>query len=525
MSTSDRKLPIGIQDFEGLIRDGYVYVDKTGFIFDLISKGKVYFLSRPRRFGKSLLLSTMKAYFEGKRDLFNGLAIEKLLEDDAEAWSEYPVFYFDFNSTNYRRNGALEEVLSRHLEKWEALYGEEKQHKSIDERFEYMIEEAHVRTGKRVVVLVDEYDKPLLETEGQEELQEHNRAVFKGFFSNLKSQDAHLKFVFITGVTRFTKVSIFSDLNHLKDISTYREYSGVCGITQKELDENFQREIRHFAETTGESALQVSEQLKKHYDGYHFADISEDIYNPFSLLGALDEGKYESYWFSTGTPTFLIDKIKKAKIDIRRFSDNDIDASADELRDYRDDNPNPVPLLYQTGYLTIKGYDRQFKSYELGYPNEEVRYGFLNSLAPAYISDHSDTKALDIRRFGQDILKGNTDGLKERFTALFASLPYPNDDKAVEYNFQIAIYLIFTLLGQFVHTEVHSSRGRADCVVETDRYVYIFEFKMDKSAKEALQQIEDKGYALPYAADDRQIIKIGVSFDSTTSGLAGWDCR
>ena len=518
-----RKLPIGIQDFENLRNDDYIYVDKTEYIYRLVHSGKPYFLSRPRRFGKSLFLSTLRAYFEGKKELFTGLKIMELEGDGPEAWQKYPVFYFDFNKKNFKSDTALEEVLAEHLKEWEAVYGDERKDTSLEERFRYLLVKAVERTGKNAVVLVDEYDKALLESD--EERLEHNKAVFKGFFSTLKSYDHYLKFVFLTGVTKFSKVSIFSDLNQLRDISLLSEYNGICGITQSELTEHFAPEIDELALAEGMDREDCLAKLRKMYDGYHFGANTDGVYNPFGLLNVLWKKSFGLYWFATGAPTFLIEKLKQSNFDAKEITEGDLYAQESVLTDYRFDNPNPIPLFYQTGYLTIHGYDKKYRSYQLGYPNDEVKYGFLESLAPYYLCAEKEANPLDVRSFVLDIRKGNTDSLKDRFTALFARLSYPADEKAVEQNFQNVIYIVFMLLGQYTFTEFHSAKGRADCIVETEDYVYIFEFKRDKSAEEALQQIEDMGYAKPYAADQRRLLKIGVNFDSKERSINGWEVR
>ena len=521
MTCIERKLPIGIQDFEKIRNEGFLYVDKTEYIHSLVQSGAPFFLSRPRRFGKSLFLSTLKAYFEGKKELFEGLKIRELEDGNEDAWQEYPVFYIDFNKMNFKEDSALEAVLDEHVRSWEALYGDQRSGRSLEERFRYVIEKAVEATGKKAVVLVDEYDKPLLEG-ADEDMVEHNKAVFKGFFSTLKSYDGYLKFVFITGVTKFSKVSIFSDLNQLRDISLSAEYAQICGITETEIKESFVPEIKAMAAAQGIDEDECLLKLKKMYDGYHFHQGAQGVYNPFSLLNALIEKEFGMYWFSTGTPTFLIDKLKESGFDAKQITEGELYANANVLTDYRYDNPNPVPLFYQTGYLTIKGYDRKYMSYQLDYPNDEVRYGFLNSLAPTYLQDEESPNPLDIRSFGMDIEKGKTDSLRDRFTAFFARLPYPNDENIVEQNFQNVVYIVFMLLGQYTQTEIHSAKGRADCTVETDDYVYVFEFKRDSTADEAIKQIEEMGYAKPYAADARKLIKIGVNFDSKERNLDGW---
>ena len=522
MVTSARKLPIGVQSFEKLRNENLLYVDKTEYVYRLVQNCMPYFLSRPRRFGKSLFLSTLRAYFEGKKELFAGLAIEELTKDDEDAWQAYPVFYIDFNRKNFKADSALEQVLEEHLKEWEGIYGSEQKDTPQDERFRNLIKKAVEQTGKNVVILVDEYDKPLLEG-ADSEMIEHNKNVFKGFFSTLKSFDQYIKFVFITGVTKFSKVSIFSDLNQLNDISLDDEYSSICGITGEELVVNFGPEIEALSAKMGVEHDECLSELKRMYDGYHFSSDSVGVYNPFSLLNAFSKKKLGMYWFATGTPTFLIDKLKESDFDAKLFASDDFYENEASLTDYRIENKNPVPLFYQTGYLTIKDYDSEFGSYALGYPNDEVKYGFLNSLAPYYLSAEDEASPFDVRSFAKDIRAGNTDALRERFTALFARLPYPTDESIVEQNFQNVIYIVFMLLGQFVMTEIHSSKGRADCIVETDDYVYIFEFKRDKSATEALRQIEDSGYAKPYAADKRKLIKIGANFNSRERTIDGWE--
>lgn len=522
MDKLTRKLPIGVQSFEDLRKNGYLYVDKTEYIYKLVNSGKPYFLSRPRRFGKSLFLSTLRAYFEGKKKLFAGLAIEELTKDDEDAWQAYPVFYIDFNRKNFKADSALEQVLEAHLSDWEKVYGDNYSTRPLEERFQHLIVAAHEQTGKNVVILVDEYDKPLLEG-ADSEMIEHNKNVFKGFFSTLKSFDQYIKFVFITGVTKFSKVSIFSDLNQLKDISLLPDYSSICGITEEEMTSAFMPEIEAFAASMNTTVSDCVSKLAEMYDGYHFSYNSEGVYNPFSLLNSLQDRSFGMYWFSTGTPTFLVDRLRESGFDAKNFTSDEYYEDESSLTDYRIDNENPVPLFYQTGYLTIKDYDSEFRSYALGYPNEEVKYGFLKSLAPYYLCASNNSNPLDVRNFVIDIRKGNTDSLRERFTALFARLPYPTDESIVEQNFQNVIYIVFMLLGQFVMTEIHSSKGRADCIVETDDYVYIFEFKRDKSAAEALRQIEDSGYAKPYASDKRKLIKIGANFNSRERTIDGWE--
>ena len=517
-----RKLPIGVQDFSSLINEGYLYIDKTEYIYKLVKEGKPYFLSRPRRFGKSLLLATLKAYWEGRKDLFKGLAIESLAKDDPEAFVPHPVFYFDLNKDNFKADLALESVLDEHLIKWEKEYEAVSEVESLAARFRAVIEKAYKKTGRPVVVLVDEYDKPLLEVMTDNELEEHNKAVFKGFFSTLKSYDRYLKFVFLTGVTKFSKVSIFSDLNHLRDISMSNDYTEICGITEDEIRSSLMPEVSRMANSLKITDEDCIARLRQMYNGYHFQPDTAGVYNPFSLLNALQDMKLKSYWFSTGTPTFLVKKLKAMDFAPEKFTDGTLYSDERSLSDYRADNPDPLPLLFQTGYLTIKDYDEKFDSYMLGYPNDEVKYAFIESLAPYYLYEDSPGSPLDVRNFGRDIENADLDSLRDRFTALFARLPYPTDERALEQTFQNAVYITFMLLGQFVQTEIHSAKGRADVIIDTDDHVFIFEFKRDKSADEALAQIEEKAYEKPYAADPRKLYKIGVNFNSKERTLDEW---
>ena len=517
------KLPIGIQGFEGLRKDGYVYVDKTAFIYQLAHEGKPYFLSRPRRFGKSLLLSTMKAYWEGKRELFSGLAIERLEKDNPEAWKSYPVFYFDFNGVNYQEEGALEQAIDFQLQEWEELYGKTNGSYSLGERFQKLLKSANEKTGVRCVILVDEYDKPLLDVIEKPDLQKHNKEVFKGFFSTLKRSDEYIQFIFITGVSKFHKVSIFSDLNQLRDISMTEDYAAMCGITEGEIDEYFTEEIEAFAKRRKITAQECRTALRKQYDGYHFHPEGEGVYNPYSLLGALLDKDFGAYWFETGTPTFLIEQLRKNRFDVNSFTDQTIFASEGVLKDYTGDSLDPVPLLYQTGYLTITDYDNSRRRYTLGFPNEEVKYGFLESMIPSYIPAATAGNKLDIFTLDEYVENGKLDRIRDFLTALFANITYTLESDPFEHYFQTVIQLVFTLLGKFTLCEMHTYTGRIDCKVETRDYIYLFEFKRDETAEAALKQIDEKDYALPFVADSRELIKIGVAFDSQQRKLIGWE--
>ncbi len=519
MDTSKRILPIGVQSFEKLIEDGNLYVDKTKYIYDLANTGTQYFLSRPRRFGKSLLLSTMKAYWEGKRELFRGLEIDKLEKD---AWEMHPVFYVDLNKASYDSFGVIESVFEAHLKEWEAEYGTTSADSPQGVRFGQLLRRAFEKTGKRAVVLVDEYDKPLLETIENKKLIEHNKAVFKGFFSVLKSEDACIRFVFITGVTKFSKISIFSDLNQLRDISMNADYAEICGVTEDELITFFRPETEALANELGMSNEECLKKLKLTYDGYRFHHKGKGVYNPYSLLNAFADREFGSYWFETGTPTFLVERLRSINFDVRKFTDGTLYATRQMLMDYKDDDPDVVPLLYQTGYLTLSDYDPQEASYSLVFPNEEVEYGFLKCLLPIYVGNTGSGSGKDIITLKRYVEAGNLESIRKVFESLFASIPYTTKDDPFEHDFQTVIFITMTLLGQFVHCELHTYTGRIDCVLETSKFTYLFEFKRDAGADEALKQIEDKDYALPYASDGRKLFKIGVGFDSKTRKLAEW---
>ncbi len=522
MTEEKQMLPIGVQSFEKLREERCIYVDKTSYIYRLVHDVSQFFLSRPRRFGKSLLISVLRAYWEGKKELFSGLEIEKLESSNSEAWKSHPVFHFDFNGRNYEKENALETYLSSCLEKWEEIYKIKKGDKSLEDRFQNLLMVAHSQTGLRCVILVDEYDKPLLDLINEPKLQEHNKAVFKGFFSNLKNCDEDIRFVFITGVTKFHKVSIFSDLNQLNDISLNEDFSGICGITDNELRTYFSSEISATAQKRNITEEECLETLRNQYDGYRFHQNGIHVFNPYSLLKSFYDKEFGSYWFESGTPSFLVKQIRDMNFDIRRFTDNTIYASASMLKDYSAENPDPVPLLYQTGYLTISDYDPEVCEYTLAIPNDEVKYGFFQNLMPEYVSDCGSGSGLDIFTIRRYINNGKLEDIRRVFTSIFARITYTSSETVFEHYFQTVIYLIFTLLGQFAECEVHTFSGRIDCRVLTSNYIYLFEFKRDESAEVALKQINDRGYTLPYAADGRKLYKIGVSFDSDKRMLSDW---
>jgi hypothetical protein len=517
-----RKLPVGIQDFEKLRTGNNVYVDKTQYIYQLVQLDAPYFLSRPRRFGKSLFLSTLKAYFEGKRELFEGLKITGLEKD----WIKYPVIYLDFNVSEYSDVQTLEMVLDHLLKEYEEEYGKKDMETKPSIRFKNLIAEMHKKTGHKVVILIDEYDKSLVSTMDRPDLNEKIRDVLKGFYGVLKGADAHLKFVFLTGVTKFSKVSIFSDLNQLKDISMSEQYAGICGISETELIRDFEPELQALAAKRGLTRDEAFAETKKRYDGYHFAKVSEDMYNPFSLLNTFMDNDFAYYWFATGTPTFLAKALRNQNYDIRKFEEDDVRIAANSIMDYRYENQNLEPLLYQTGYLTIKAYEQDEDAYILGFPNEEVKYGFLNELLPAFVLTPIATGKFSIIYFLRQLKSGDIEGFMTSLKAFFADIPYDAIEQKHrdEQYYQHVFYLLFTLLGQFVKTEVKNNKGRTDAVVKTAGNIYVFEFKMDSNAtaEDALKQINSKDYAIPYSADHRQTVKIGVEFSQTEKGIKRW---
>ena len=517
-----RRLPIGLQSFDVMRNEGFVYVDKTEYVLRLAAESRVFFLSRPRRFGKSLFLSTLKAYFLGKKELFKGLYIKDAEQKQAElegreAWIKYPVLHLDFNGGIYDTNDGLLNRFLSFFNEYEEIY--KSTGLDIPDRFKNLIKKIYETTGKQVVILVDEYDKPLLETMIiNEPLNEEYRRILKGFYGVIKACDEYIRFAFLTGVTKFSKVSIFSDLNNLRDISMLPEYDAVCGITQKEMEEVFKPEIIELGKAQNLTEAETLAKLKQKYDGYHFSESSINVYNPFSLLNVFAGKVFRSFWFSTGTPTFLVRTLQHQKeICIRDILEN---AEMDEnsLQDYRPDMNNPIPILFQSGYLTIKDYDERLGLYKLGFPNDEVKYGFLDNLVPAYTSIAKDASGLFIGNFIRAIEKGDTESFMKRMYTACAGLPYSlaskENIKMRERDYQIAFYIIFSLMGQFVQTEVVSSKGRADCVVHTNDTIYIFEFKLMGSGtpKEAIQQIKEKGYAEPYKTSGKKIVLIGAVF-------------
>ena len=509
--------PIGIQNFESLRKDRYFYIDKTKLVYELANTGRYYFLSRPRRFGKSLLISTLEAYFQGKKELFQGLAIEQLEKD----WTKYPVLHLDLNARKYDKEESLLQELNKHLEKWEQEYDSPYADRAPEERFYWVIQKAFEKTGQRVVVLVDEYDKPMLQTIGNEDLQEKYRNALKPFYGVLKSLDGYIRFALLTGVTKFGKVSVFSDLNNLNDISMDRRYVELCGITESEIHRDLEPDLYELSESQGMTYEQTCQELKERYDGYHFTYNSVGIYNPFSLLNTFYKMSFGSYWFETGTPSYLVELLQRDHYDLQRLAHDEV--TSDMLNSIDSASRNPLPVIYQSGYLTIKGYDARFDLYRLGFPNREVEEVFIKYLLPFYVNMDEGKSIFHISRFVYEIEHGDYDAFLCRLQSFFADTPYELV-RDLELHYQNVLFIIYKLLGFYVQAEYHTSNGRIDMILKTDKYVYVMEFKFDGTADEALKQIEER-YAVPFRKDPRQLIVMGVNFSSKTRNIDGWKVK
>ena len=515
--------PIGLQDFARIRRDGYYYVDKTAIIYEMVSTGSVYFLSRPRRFGKSLLVSTLKCYFEGRKDLFEGLAMEGLEKE----WKKHPVFHVSFSISKYNDLNSLQVTLNNILSDWEKLYGtSNRSGNEWGNRFSDVIKAAHEKTGEEPVVLVDEYDAPLLDTMDDPEMQKRLKLEMRKFFSPLKDLGGILRFVFLTGITKFSQLSIFSELNNLKVITMNDSYAAICGITWEELLSQMKPEIQALADRQELTYEEAVEALRKKYDGYHFSKRSPDVYNPFSLINSLADGELDNYWFSTGTPTVLTYLIKKYNIDPVEL-DRGFMATTDMFDAPAEEAGDPIPMLYQSGYVTIKG-TKKGGRFILGFPNEEVRLGFLHCLMPYYAAETVSQNDTFLMKFSDLLEDGELDQAMTLMRSFFSSIPY-NAEKQDEDHYKTVFFLISRLCTPFVvKTEETSAAGRSDMVVETDGAVYVFEFKLDGTVEEALAQIDSKGYLIPYevsvGADGKpkKLVKVGANFDSATRTLGDW---
>lgn len=516
MEKGFKRFPIGIQTFSEIVTENYVYVDKTGYVHDLATSYKYVFLSRPRRFGKSLLSSTFHSYFEGRKELFDGLEAGRL---NAE-WRKHPVFHFDMSTAKHLNEEQLTGELSLQLLGYEKIYGKGEGETFVNQRLTGLVKRAVEQTGEKAVIIIDEYDAPLLDVMNDKERLPSMRQIMRNFYSPIKSLDPYLRFVFITGINKFAQLSVFSEINNLKNISMTPKYSSICGISQTELERDLKGQVQALADNQGIGYEEALAQLKFNYDGYHFCGKSEDIYNPFSLINALSDRTIGNYWYDSGTPTYLIERLSRNPIDetaldkVAFVPQSDFDVSP-ELSD------NSLPMLYQTGYLTIKEYDPRMQLYTLGYPNREVKIGFTRGLLGGYPSKVGTASGF-VAQFYAAMDSRDINLAMEKMQAYLAGIPNDLENKS-EKHYQTIIYLIFSLLGFYIRTEVKSAVGRADAVCYTDNGIYVFEFKVDGSAEEALKQIDDKGYMLPYKFETgKDLVKVGVNISSQTRTVDSW---
>lgn len=510
--------PIGIQTFEEIIKNNLLYIDKTEYIFRMThTSGKYFFLGRPRRFGKSLLVSTFDSYFSGKKDLFAGLAIEKLEKD----WTEYPVLHFDMSGGKHMEKEQLEDYLDYILKEQERKWGITNPPIGANNRLIELITTAYEKTGKQVVVLIDEYDAPMLDVAHEKESLDVLRNIMRNFYSPLKMCEPKLRFVFLTGITKFSQVSIFSELNNITNISMRDDYAGICGITKEELLGNMSEDINALAEAQGLSREEAISKLKENYDGYHFSPVSPDVFNPYSLLKCFDEKNFGAYWFASGTPTYLINMMKKFEVlpsDISR-----VEADESEFDAPTENMPTIMPLLYQSGYITIKDYDKEFNYYTLDVPNKEVKVGLTKALIPSYVTPNTLATTNTARRIAQSLAKQDMEGALQLLKTYLGTVPYCNDTR-YEGHYQQVLYIIFSLLTDYlVDVEVHTPHGRVDIVMLSRTNLYIIEVKMNKDAQTAMQQIDLKDYRQRFALCGKPVVKVGINFDSDKGNIEDWE--
>ena len=517
MEDLQRLYPIGIQTFSKIREGNYLYIDKTEYVYRMTHSASSYmFLSRPRRFGKSLLTSTLHSYFSGRKELFHGLAMEKLEKE----WTEYPVLHFDMSTAKHADSEQLLQELNLKLYGYEQIYGRLEEEVNPNQRLMGLIKRAYEQTGKKVVVLIDEYDAPLLDVVHERENLDVLRNIMRNFYSPLKACDPYLRYVFLTGITKFSQLSIFSELNNIKNISMDEPYAVICGISEDEIRLQMKDDLEGLAkklEITPEEALM---KLKENYDGYHFTSPSPDIYNPFSLLNAFADGKFGSYWFGSGTPTYLINMLEKfgvepSEIGNNRVSVEDFDAPTERMTSI-------IPLLYQSGYITIKNYDEELDLYTLNIPNKEVRIGLMKSLLPHYVGSKAPETTTMVAYLSRDIRNGDMDTALRRLQTFLSTIPQCDNTK-YEGHYQQVFYIIFSLLGYYVDVEVRTPRGRVDIVLRTKTTLYVMELKLDKSAGEAMEQIDLKNYPERFALCGLPVVKVAVSFDSERCTIGGWE--
>ena len=510
------KYPIGIQDFEKLITEGFLYVDKTAILYDLIKRGNYIFLSRPRRFGKSLTLSTLKAYFEGKKHLFEGLAIYDLEKE----WKKHPVFLLSFARFTKDKEDSMDLLLEFHLSNWEKEYGISSNNQNFENRFAALIKKAHETTGERAVVLVDEYDSGLVSTLEKPELHNKIKNLLKPFYTVLKDFDSHIKFVLITGITRFSKLTIFSGFNNLSDISLDNQYSAICGITEKELETNFHEGIISLSKIYNLDYEGMLEKLKGYYDGYHFTAVSEDIYNPFSILNALARELITNYWFSTGVPSYLVERMHTQDLNLEKYMNQT--ANGETLQETDSAYTSDLAILFQAGFLTIKGFDYDENLYQLGIPNLEVKDGMSKLFMEKYLYPNKNEGQNLLLEITRSMKAGEPDKFLKLLKGFFAGVPFDLSKGDKEIYFHNAFYIVTNLIGLQVQAERHTSVGSIDLVITTPNYVYVIEIKLNKRPQIALDQIHSKDYALQWESGDRKVFKIGVSFSSRTRTIGSW---
>lgn len=511
-----RRYPIGIQTFSEIRERNYLYIDKTQYLVDFIDKGYKYvFLSRPRRFGKSLFASMIHAYYEGRKDLFEGLAMGEYEKD----WVKHPVLHFDMSGAKHMDKDMLERYLADMLTDQEAVFGYKSEKQDPNIRLKDLVVTANRLTGRKVALIIDEYDAPLLDVVHEELNLAALRRAMQNFYSPIKSLDPYLEFVFLTGITKFAQLSIFSELNNLFNISMYDQYSAICGISSEELHTQMQPDVERLAEHLHLSVDETFERLKRKYDGYHFSKNSEDVYNPFSLIKALASGDISDYWFDSGTPTYIIKLLQKYNVGLRDLTGQDAGVSDFDVSP--ENMTTALPLLYQSGYLTIKHYDPMIDLYTLGYPNEEVHTGMVRSLAANYLTPAEGTNSSFVIKFVKAVIADDMEQALTLMRAYLAGVSYRLSNKT-ERDVQTIFYLVFSLIGSFIKVEEESAHGRADVVITLPSVVYVMELKFDGSADAALRQIDEKGYLIPYTADGKRLVKVGVNYSSEERTITEW---
>ena len=512
---AQRLYPIGIQTFEEIVRKNMLYVDKTEYVFRMANAGKYFFLSRPRRFGKSLLTSTFKSYFDGRKDLFKGLAIDKLETE----WTEYPVLHFDMSGGKHMEKDQLERYLGFQLSEQESVWGIDSPAVDTNDRLTALIKTAYAKTGRQVVVLIDEYDAPLLDVVHEDEKLPVLRNVMRNFYSQLKDCEPYLRFVFLTGITKFSQGSIFGGLNNITNVSMRNEYAGICGITMEELTTQMSADVDRLAERLGKTREETLAKLVEYYDGYHFAAESPDIFNPFSLLNAMAAGELDYYWFSSGTPTYLIEMLRKFHVMPSQIGGGDADKS--EFDAPTESMTSVIPLLYQSGYITIKGYDPETDLYTLDIPNKEIRVGLYRCLLPGYIGTNTVTGTTTIAKMSALIRRNDMDGALGMLQAYLETVPYCQGANT-EGHYQQMMYVIFSILNHYVDVEVRTPRGRVDMVLRTATHLYLFELKLNKDAATAMRQIDLRQYPKRFMQCGLPIVKVGINFDVEKHNITDW---